>query len=246
MHSDILPKALIASSIGIAGWFTDADDEDASQVAYPRRRSACWRAISASSGIAPISKGFRAAKTAMGFVGYGSIPDIEITPKGLEFVVLGAPNVGYTLSYNAIPNLALLDIPYAANVDWVLSTSNPIIETTSLVELAPEVVAQLDALRSLERNWDGYGASPLEADVLDTMQTSLLAALQGIEYPAPDLIPGADGSLAAEWHRDKVELIFNVERDGSRSLSIQDARGSHEYRDEEAVARLQEYAARLD
>lgn len=239
--SETLPKALIAASIGKSGWFTDADVESASENSVSRPRRTCWRMTSSSSGAAPVSRGMRFGNSPSDLLSYEPFRNLTTSSntKDADLFLLGLYGVTCYVSYVA-------DLPYAGNVDWLLSSSDPIVEIAALSDLPETIAAQLNALRALPKDWDGYGAQPLNPEILSNMQSALFSALRGIDCPSPDLTPGADGSLAAEWHRGSVELIFNIDRHGMRSLSVSGPQGAREYYDEEAVARLREHAARMD
>ncbi len=68
---------------------------------------------------------------------------------------------------------------------------------------------RLDHLLGLDKNWDSYGASPIEpATVGAALQ--VLADVMQAGTPQPFLGPRTDGGLQAEWTFGDVELGFTV------------------------------------
>jgi hypothetical protein len=59
--------------------------------------------------------------------------------------------------------------------------------------------AQLNQIAELGENWDGYGAEPIEPKTIRRMG-SLLDQFLPSHIRAGNIVPGADGSLQAEWH----------------------------------------------
>lgn len=78
----------------------------------------------------------------------------------------------------------------------------------------PWVDEQIRRVAALRRDWDGYGADPIE-----TVRLVELAELvrehfhQGL--PAGNLVPGADGSIQLEWHMPVASFGMSVEPDGA-------------------------------
>lgn len=69
---------------------------------------------------------------------------------------------------------------------------------------------QLSRIASLPQNWDGYGADPVDHAQLRIM-SNLLAATLPQGAPAGSIVPGADGSLQAEWHLAHASFGLLVE-----------------------------------
>lgn len=61
------------------------------------------------------------------------------------------------------------------------------------------VDARLSKLASLQADWDGYGADPVDRDQLNILGALLKAHLPA-GAPRGAIVPGADGSVQAEWH----------------------------------------------
>lgn len=77
---------------------------------------------------------------------------------------------------------------------------------------------QLDAMRDLRQNWDGYDGDPPLPAVLDLAKefVALLAALrQADPYRDMFVTPGRDGSVLIEWQDAQFEHELEVNADGS-------------------------------
>lgn len=99
----------------------------------------------------------------------------------------------------------------AAPVDHSLVVETP--KPRDWITTGTTVVANLD------HNWDGYGADPISASTVSTMEFLLRHLLPDDAVPG-SIVPGADGSLQAEWHLEKVELGLIVEADGEVSTWV--------------------------
>ena len=81
------------------------------------------------------------------------------------------------------------------------------------------VETQLRKLEALPINWDGYGADPIHPGVLRLMGASLEQMLPITALPG-NVVPGADGSLQAEWHLERASFGLLVESDGTLSCWV--------------------------
>lgn len=114
-------------------------------------------------------------------------------------------------------------------------------EANSDLELC--LTAQAKYLRNLPTNWDGYGASKLSTDLID----ALIAEIKGVpvdSIPSPELVPGGDGSIQAEWHLPHISIRYWVDVTGSRYLLVNDIQGNaeHEYFEFDARTALHKWA----
>ena len=82
------------------------------------------------------------------------------------------------------------------------------------------------SIRSLRTNWDGYGAAPISEGTIEQLEKILRHDLPEQMQPG-SIVPGADGSLQAEWHLETTEMGIVVESDGSISSWVK-ARGGPE------------------
>jgi len=81
------------------------------------------------------------------------------------------------------------------------------------------ITSQTNALRQLEPNWDGYDAEPLNPSIILRMET-LLGDLLPHEVISGSIVPGADGSLQAEWHFDRASFGLLLEECGRLSCWV--------------------------
>ncbi len=70
------------------------------------------------------------------------------------------------------------------------------------------VLKELDDLKELQANWNGYGASPIDREIIQTAK-NLVVSLPAVQIAAPQVVPMTRGRLQFEWHR------------GSRSLELE-------------------------
>ena len=77
---------------------------------------------------------------------------------------------------------------------------------------------QLDAMRTLALNWDGYNADPPRSDVLDVAKefVEFIAASRPAD-PWRDVFvsPGRAGGVLIEWADAKFEHELEIEPDGT-------------------------------
>ena len=74
-----------------------------------------------------------------------------------------------------------------------------------LEDLSP----RLRDLTALERGWDGYDGLPVNFHVAHFV-VNLLERLFLDNLPPPSLVPGSDGSLQFEWHRNGMDIELDV------------------------------------
>ena len=68
---------------------------------------------------------------------------------------------------------------------------------------------RLEELRALPFGWDGYFGVPVRDDCL-YFARRFLAAFGWEDFPMPSLVPGSDGTLQIEWHRNDVDLEVDI------------------------------------
>lgn len=91
----------------------------------------------------------------------------------------------------------------------------PPLSAVSDEQVAHSLASQREQLTTLPENWDGYGAKPLPASIVDSMLSEIES-----EGALVQLVPGGDGSLQAEWHLSGATVAYNIATDGKRSLSV--------------------------
>jgi len=74
---------------------------------------------------------------------------------------------------------------------------------------AEKVRRRLTEITGLSRGWDGYRAPPVAFDTA-MFAFSALTKLCAAGTPVPQIVPGTEGDLQAEWHTDygSIELHF--------------------------------------
>lgn len=68
---------------------------------------------------------------------------------------------------------------------------------------------RLDKLTSLARGWDGYAGRPVSFHCA-LFAANLIERLFVGGVPAPQLVPGGDGTLQIEWHRNQFDVEIDV------------------------------------
>ncbi|UIY25901.1 hypothetical protein LZK76_10920 [Rhizobium leguminosarum] len=73
----------------------------------------------------------------------------------------------------------------------------------------PSLQARFNELASLEKGWDGYQGRPVIFTVA-TFAANLLEriCIEGISEPA--LVPGSDGTMQIEWHKNGFDVEIDV------------------------------------
>lgn len=78
---------------------------------------------------------------------------------------------------------------------------------------------QLDLMRNLRENWDGYGAEPVVPEVVEVAKefVDLLAAVRDRtdRYEGIHVSPGRAGGVLIEWDEPGYEHELEVNPDGS-------------------------------
>lgn len=75
---------------------------------------------------------------------------------------------------------------------------------------APDALL-LDRLSALNNNWDGYGAPPIDPDIIAAARTFLKSLPENLAY-RPRVVPMSTGNLQFEWHHQGkiLELEFET------------------------------------
>lgn len=85
-------------------------------------------------------------------------------------------------------------------------------------------MAELEALRHLNKNWDSYGAPRINRQSL-TEARSLLRELARSKTPAPSVVPTSDGSVQLEWHTRGIDLEVRWISTTTVHVCLEDLRG---------------------
>ncbi|MEZ5537659.1 MAG: hypothetical protein R3F02_18825 [Thiolinea sp.] len=68
---------------------------------------------------------------------------------------------------------------------------------------------RLNSLTSLPPNWDGYSGVPVSFDCAQ-FAANLIEQLYVDGVPAPQLVPGSDGTLQMEWHVNQFDIEIDI------------------------------------
>lgn len=86
-------------------------------------------------------------------------------------------------------------------------------------EALPKVVIELLApLAALDDDWDGYGALAPRAGALKAAADVLVE--WGRSIPSPQVMASVGGGVLLEWESRDVDLVVDVEAEGSVSVYV--------------------------
>jgi hypothetical protein len=71
----------------------------------------------------------------------------------------------------------------------------------------PPILSRLDHLLGLEKDWDSYGAAPIEPDTARSA-LGILSQVMSRQREVPFIAPLNDGGLQIEWTRGDIEVGF--------------------------------------
>lgn len=74
---------------------------------------------------------------------------------------------------------------------------------------AQELNSRLNELTSLVQGWDGYEGVPVSWDCA-TFAANLIERIYVVGLSAPSLVPGSDGTLQIEWHKNNYDVEIDV------------------------------------
>ena len=72
-----------------------------------------------------------------------------------------------------------------------------------------ELTPRFDELTGLDRGWDGYDGLPVSFACAQ-FAANLLERLYVKTVPSPHLVPGSDGTVQIEWHRNQFDVEIEV------------------------------------
>ena len=111
-------------------------------------------------------------------------------------------------------------------------------------EKGPWFIAAASSIEALTANWDGYGAAPIPLHVIQQLKAVLSESLPKTAKMG-SIVPGADGSLQAEWHLHGISVGFIVEEDKSVSTWVRVGDNDYEVCGVEAIGLLSGLASTL-
>ncbi len=80
----------------------------------------------------------------------------------------------------------------------------------NLPDSIERVLAEIEQLRHLDPNWDGYGAPVIDPAIIDAAK-SFVAGLPATCPIAPRVVPMSSGALQLEWHDGPKSLELEFE-----------------------------------
>lgn len=104
-----------------------------------------------------------------------------------------------------------------------------------------ELRERLDELTALPVGWDGYVGRPVSFQCANFV-ANMLERLCQDNVPAPSLVPGSDGSLQVEWHRNH----FDVELDVLGVQNVVATRVNHRTGEEETIEIQSDFSGIVD
>ena len=123
----------------------------------------------------------------------------------------------------SITRLPALDMRIVQGMEPALSKASPLWEHEALSQLASIVL--------LQKDWDSYGADPVEwARVQQAF--GLLHSVMDNRTPPPVLVPMTNGSIQLEWHVLDIDLEVELLSDTSIAVWYKDRLGRLEPFDE--------------
>jgi hypothetical protein len=84
------------------------------------------------------------------------------------------------------------------------------VESDDLLGWVEETRANIELLRRLDPNWDGYGAPMIDPAIIDAAK-SFVAGLPATCLIPPHVIPMSGGALQLEWHDGPKSLELEFE-----------------------------------
>lgn len=70
---------------------------------------------------------------------------------------------------------------------------------------------QIDAIRSLRKGWDSYGADPPDEPTLEAGRSLLWSLSEVVEIPKPHIYPTRSGGIQFEWELDGRYIELEVD-----------------------------------
>ncbi len=107
------------------------------------------------------------------------------------------------------------------------------------------VLEAIVPLFRLERNWDSYGAVPVDPKIVKSA-LEILLSVTDYDSPAPSVVPTVSGGLQFEWHIGGIDLEIVVSGPGDSRFIFED-RSDHEIEGElpAEASRLADLVSRL-
>lgn len=106
---------------------------------------------------------------------------------------------------NDVPNF----LAYETRISSLPRLRNRLRVTQPRSRWVAELADRFDELTSLPKGWDGYAGCPVSFNCAQ-FAANLIERLFVSAIPAPQLVPGSDGTLQIEWHRNQFDIEIDV------------------------------------
>lgn len=93
------------------------------------------------------------------------------------------------------------------NSNAAFSRRRVVVEGTSSWQ--KKIDQRFNELTSLRHGWDGYSGLPVSFSIAK-FASIVLARICTADTPTPALVPGSDGTLQIEWHRNGFDIELDV------------------------------------
>lgn len=117
-------------------------------------------------------------------------------------------------------------------VKYIANAGNSSSEPESLREIEDAIEASRNLI-DIQGDWDGEGSPGFSEQIWGRaadfvrQYASHLKLNYGLAVPAPDILPGPNGSIDIHWEKDSFELLVNIPADpGERAEFYGDDYGS--------------------
>ena len=114
--------------------------------------------------------------------------------------------------------------PWAVDVTWgptIALVGSELVTAARNTDLRP-AYEKASKLVRLPKDWDGYGAAPIDAYYV-RRALDLLSQLVREDTPLPDIVPTTRGGVQLEWHERGIDLEISIESLSVLHVSFEDA-----------------------
>ncbi|HVT12810.1 MAG TPA: hypothetical protein VHE55_11130 [Fimbriimonadaceae bacterium] len=101
---------------------------------------------------------------------------------------------------------------------------------------ARKLLRRVESFLELQRDWDGYGAAPIDP-ILAAHALQVLADFASNDCPEPSVVPTTSGGVQVEWHVYGIDFEFEILPDCYLALYGNDRRTGREFEPESTADR---------
>lgn len=99
--------------------------------------------------------------------------------------------------------------PHNVNVRTLTDRNLPVRVVRNASQWVQELESRLNSLTKLPIGWDGYQGKPVSFSCAK-FAANLIESICVDNVPAPQLVPGSDGTLQLEWHLNDYDIEIDV------------------------------------